>query len=103
MVFLLLPNLLGVCIATDLLTFGQRVIYLLVSVLIYALGLCVFKRRTFFYVAALSFVFSVVEVVHLVMYQATTSLLFVFTCLKSTKQEFFELCTTYYLRRLCSC
>ncbi len=96
LVFLLLPNLIGVCIATDLLTLGQRAIYLLVSVLLYALGLCVFKRRTFFYVAALSFVFSVVEVVHLVMYQATTSLLFVFTCLKSTKQEFFELCTTYW-------
>lgn len=96
LLFLLLPNLLGVCIATDLLTIGQRAIYLLVSVLFYALGLTVLRRRTFFYVAALSFVFSVVEVVHLVMYQATTSLLFVFTCLKSTKQEFFELCTTYW-------
>ncbi len=96
MVFLLLPNLIGVCIATDLLTFGQRAVYLLVSVLFYAVGLCLFRRRTFFRVAALSFVFSVVEVVHLIMYQATTSLLFVFTCLKSTKQEFFELCTTYW-------
>ncbi len=96
LLFLLLPNLIGVCIATDLLTFGQRAVYLLVSVLFYAVGLCLFRRRTFFRVAALSFVFAVVETVHLIMYQATTSLLFVFTCLKSTKQEFLELCSTYW-------
>ena len=37
--FLLLPNLVGTCVAQDLLTIGQRIIYLITSVAIYCFGL----------------------------------------------------------------
>lgn len=82
--------------ACDLLTFGQRVIYLLTSLAIYGVGLSLWTRRTFFYVASASFIFSGIEIVHLVMNHATTSLLFVFTVIKSEKGEFLELCSTYW-------
>ena len=70
--FLLLPNILGTFIATDLHNIGQRILYLLTSLCIYAFGLCVFKRRTFFYVASLGFLLSAIETVHLIINQATT-------------------------------
>lgn len=94
--FMLLPNLMGTVMATDLLTFGQRILYLLTSVSIYAFGLCVFKRRTFFYVFSAWFLLSAVEIVHLIINQATTSMLFIFTCIKSEKGEFLELLSTYW-------
>ena len=82
--------------AHDLLTFGQRCIYLITALLLYALGLCLFRRRTFFYVASLSFLFSAIEIVHLIINHATTSLLFVFTVIKSEPRELKELCSTYW-------
>ena len=87
---------MGVCMAHDLLTFGQRCIYLITALLLYALGLCLFRRRTFFYVASLSFLFSAIEIVHLIINHATTSLLFVFTVIKSEPRELKELCSTYW-------
>lgn len=94
--FLLLPNIIGTFVATDLLTFGQRILYLITSVCIYALGLCIFKRRTFFYVFSAWFLLSAIEIVHLIINQATTSMLFIFTCIKSEKGEFLELLSTYW-------
>lgn len=94
--FLLLPSLMGVVMAKDLLTLGQRCIYLITALAMYGTGLCLFRRRTFFYVASLSFVFSGIEVVHLIMNHATTSLLFVFTVIKSEPREIKELCSTYW-------
>ena len=94
--FLLLPNLMGTFMASDLLTFGQRLLYLLTSVCIYALGLCIFKRRTFFYVSSAWFLLSAIEIVHLIINKATTSMLFIFTCIKSEKGEFLELLSTYW-------
>lgn len=96
LLFLLTPTLMGVFMAHDLFSFGQRFIYLLTALAIYALGLCLFKRRTFFYVASLAFVFNGIETVHLIMNHATTSLLFVFTILKSEPREIKELWSTYW-------
>ena len=94
--FLLLPNILGTFLATDLLTLGQRALYLLTSICIYAFGLCIFKRRTFFYIFSAWFLLSAIEIVHLIINQATTSMLFIFTCIKSEKGEFLELLSTYW-------
>ncbi len=94
--FLMLPNLMGTLMATDLLTFGQRLLYLITSVCIYAAGLCIFKRRTFFYVSSAWFLLSAIEIVHLIINHATTSMLFIFTCIKSEKGEFLELLSTYW-------
>ncbi|MBQ2540124.1 MAG: phosphoethanolamine transferase [Paludibacteraceae bacterium] len=94
--FLLLPNMVGTFVAQDLLTIGQRIIYMLTSLAIYASGLCLMKRRTFLYVASLGFLLSAIELVHLIINHATTSLLFVFTIIKSEKGEFLELLSTYW-------
>ena len=96
LILLLLPNILGTFIATDLLTIGQRFLYLITSLCIYAFGLCVFKRRTFFYIFSAWFLLSAIEIVHLIINQATTSMLFIFTCIKSEKGEFLELLSTYW-------
>ncbi len=96
LLFVLLPNIMGVVMATDLLNFGQRILYLITSLSIYALGLCLFRRRTFFYVVSAWFLLSAVEIVHLIINHATTSLLFIFTCIKSEKGEFLELLSTYW-------
>ena len=96
LVFLLLPNIVGVFLAQDLQTMGQRAIYILASISIYGLGLCIWRRRTFFYVASAGLLFSAIEFVHLIINQATTSLLFVFTIIKSEKGEFLELLSTYW-------
>lgn len=96
LLLLLAPTLMGVVMAQDLLTIGQRCIYLLSALLLCVAGLCVFRRRTFFYVASSTFVFAAIEIIHLVLNKATTSLLFVFTVLKSEKGEFLELCSTYW-------
>ncbi len=96
MVFLLLPNIVGAFLAQDLQTMGQRAIYILASISIYGLGLCIWRRRTFFYVASAGLLFSAIEFVHLIINQATTSLLFVFTIIKSEKGEFVELLSTYW-------
>ncbi|MGM9826173.1 MAG: phosphoethanolamine transferase [Paludibacteraceae bacterium] len=96
LVFLLLPNIVGVFMAQDLQTMGQRAIYMLTSISIYGFGLCIWRRRTFFYVASAGLLFSAIELVHLIINQATTSLLFVFTIIKSEKGEFVELLSTYW-------
>lgn len=96
LVFLLLPNIVGAFLAQDLQTMGQRAIYILASISIYGLGLCIWRRRTFFYVASAGLLFSAIEFVHLIINQATTSLLFVFTIIKSEKGEFVELLSTYW-------
>lgn len=94
--FLLLPNILGFILAKDLPEAADKCIYLIGSMLLYAVGLACFKKRTFLYVASLGLFFSAVEIVHLIINQATTSLLFVFTIIKSEKGEFFELLSMYW-------
>ena len=94
--FLLLPNLVGTFAAQDLLTVGQRIIYLITSLALYGLGLTVLKRRTFLYVASAGLLLSAIDLVHLIINGATTSLLFVFTIIKSEKGEFLELLSTYW-------
>ena len=96
MLFLLLPNIVGTFVAQDLLTIGQRIIYFITSIVIYSLGLTLFRRRTFLYVASLGFLLSAIDLVHLIINHATTSLLFVFTIIKSEKGEFLELLSTYW-------
>lgn len=103
LLFLLLPNLVGLFVAQDLTSIGQRVIYLLTSLSFYGIGLCIWRKRTFFYVASAGLLFSAIELVHLIINQATTSLLFVFTIIKSERQEFCELLGTYWLVALLFC
>ncbi len=96
LIYLLLPILLGTFLACDLSSIGMRLIYLISGLGIYAFGLCMLKRRTFFYIACLTFIPAGVELVHMTLNQATTSLMFVFSCFKAEKGELMELITTYW-------
>lgn len=97
LVFVLLPNIMGTFMAVDLLTTGQRLMYILTACAIVLFGLSVFRRRQFFYVMAVGLPFWIIEVVHLVVNQATTSMLFLFTIIKSERGEFLELFSTYWI------
>ena len=94
--FLLLPNILGLFLAEDLLTSGQRCLYFIGAIALYTFGLTIFRRRTFLYIASAGLLFEGVEIVHLIINQATTSMLFIFTIIKSEKGEFFELLSMYW-------
>ena len=83
--FLFLPNLMGMFMAVDLGCIESRIVYIISALLFYLLGLYLLRRRTFFYVASIWLLFSAVEIVHLVVNKATTSILFVYTCLISEK------------------
>lgn len=96
LLYLLLPAILGLFLAQDLQGWAMHLVYLITGTGLYAVGLCLLRRKTFFYAAALTFIPSGVEIVHLVMNKATTSLLFVFTCFKAEKGEFAELVTSYW-------
>ena len=94
--FLFLPNLMGMFMAVDLGCIESRIVYIISALLFYLLGLYLLRRRTFFYVASIWLLFSAVEIVHLVVNKATTSILFVYTCLISEKGEFLELLSSYW-------
>lgn len=96
LLYLLLPTLFGVCTAHDMQGFWMRLVYLVSGIGLYALGLGLFKRRTFFYVACITFIPSGVEMVHLMMNHATTSMLFIFTCIKAEHGELMELISSYW-------
>lgn len=96
LLFVLLPNILGVLIAVDLTSIGQRIVYALTSVALMLFGLSVFRRRQFFYAIFAFFPFWIIEIAHLLVNQATTSMLFIFTIVKSEPGEFVELFSAYW-------
>ena len=96
LLFLLLPNLLALFVATDFPIFGAQLIYFLGTLTFYFFGLCVLKMRTFFYVYSIFLFAHGVELVHLIINQSTTSYLFFFTVIKSEKGEFLELLSHYW-------
>lgn len=96
LLFLLLPTLMGTVMAHDLHRFGIRMIYLISGLLFYAFFLVLNKRKTFFFLMTATLFFSAVEIVHLIMNHATTSILFVWTIITSERGEFLELVSTYW-------
>ena len=94
---LLMPNLLAIFMAGDLTPFWQRIIYLLASLTFFFLPATVLKARTFFFVQSPLLLMGIVEIVHLFVDHATTSLLFVYTCLIAEPGEFTELMSNYLL------
>lgn len=96
LLFLLLPTLMGTFMAGDLGTAGIRILYLLSGLLFYAFFLVLNTRRTFFFIMTFTLLFSGIEIVHLIINHATTSLLFVYTIIASEPGEFLELFSTYW-------
>ena len=93
-VIVLLPNLLATFIATDLGSFWMRLCYLIGSILLFLLPATILKARWFFGFHSLTLIIGLVELTHLIINKATTSLLFVYTILISETGEAVELWST---------
>ena len=91
--FLVSPTLLGLVLADNI---TSCLLYLIAGIACYAMGLALFKRRTFFYIATIVFVPAGIEIVHMILNGATTSLLFLYTCIIAEPGELWELFTTYW-------
>lgn len=107
--FLVSPTLLGPVLADNISSEGFRVLanttigdifayllYLAAGSVCYVTGLALFRRRTFFYIAVLTFVPAGIEIVHQILNGATTSLLFLYTCIIAEPGELWELFTSYW-------
>ncbi|MCR4664088.1 MAG: phosphoethanolamine transferase [Paludibacteraceae bacterium] len=107
--FLVSPTLLGLILADNISSSDFRVmanttagdiaaylLYIIGGMACYAMGLAVFKRKTFFYIATLTFVPAGIDIVHQILNGATTSLLFLYTCAIAEAGELWELFTTYW-------
>ena len=107
--FLVSPTILGLILADNISSANFRymanttagdiaayILYIVAGVACYIMGLALLKRRTFFYVATIVFVPAGIEIVHLILNGATTSLLFLYTCVIAEPGELWELFTTYW-------
>lgn len=107
--FLVSPTILGLILADNISSADFRymenttagdiaayILYIVAGMACYIMGLALFKRRTFFYVATIVFVPAGIEIVHLILNGATTSLLFLYTCVIAEPGELWELFTTYW-------
>ena len=91
---ILAPYLLATIIATDLGTVPMRLLYLLCGTMWFLLPALLLRPRAFFTFHSITLLTGLVETVHLVLYHATTSLLFVNTIFIAEPGEFLELCST---------
>ena len=90
----LLPNLVATFVAIDLSSFWMRLCYLIGSILIFLIPATVLKARWFFAFHSVTLIIGLVELTHLIINKATTSLLFVYTILISETGEAVELWST---------
>lgn len=88
------PYLLAACVATDLHDTVARLLYVWVGAMWIMLPATFLKKRAFFVWHSITLLLGLIECVHLIMYQATTSLLFVYTIVIAEPGEFLELCST---------
>ncbi len=91
---ILAPYLLATIIATDLGTVPMRLLYLLCGAMWFLLPALLLRPRAFFTFHSITLLTGLVETAHLVLYHATTSLLFVNTIFIAEPGEFLELCST---------
>ncbi len=95
--FLVSPTLLGLFLAENI---GEGLLdyllFFLAGISIYVAGISLLKKKTFFYIATITFVPNGIEIVHLILNHATTSLQFLYTCVLSEIGELMELATSYW-------
>ena len=92
----LTPNIIATLFAIDLGSFWMRLLYLIGSILLFLLPAIVLKARAFFMLQSLTLLLGLVEITHLIINKATTSLLFVYTILISEPGEAVELWSTIW-------
>lgn len=90
----LFPNILATLIAIDLGSWFDRLLYFFLSVVLFLVTSTFLKTRAFFIFQSLFIFLGLIEVTHLVVNQATSSILFTYTILIAEPGEAFELFTT---------
>ena len=93
--FAILPNILVVCLASDVTTVGARFLYCFQTLVLYAIGLALVHRRAYLYIVSLGFIFSVFELFHLFMRGKTMTMLYLYTWLKTSPEELNALYSPY--------
>ncbi len=83
----MVPNLLVVCLAGDVATAGQRLVYLLATLALYGCAMFLVHRRAYLYIISLGFPFSFFELIHLFTRGTTTTVLSVYTWIKTAPEE----------------
>lgn len=86
LLFSLLPNILVVCMANDLASVGQRLWYVFTTLALYGFGMTLFHRRAYLYIISLGFFSSAFEIFHVCLRHTTTSMLYLYTWLKTPPQ-----------------
>lgn len=79
----LLPNIAIVCWAADVADAGQKMLYLLASLVLYAIGFCFLHKRAYFYTISLGFFFSTFELAHLLARGKSITMLYLYTWFKT--------------------
>lgn len=87
LLFILLPNFLVVSMADDVATPSLRTYYVVQSLAFYGVGLFLFHRRAFLYLASLGFPFSAFELFHLFTRGRTVTHLYLYTWLKTSPED----------------
>ena len=95
LLFVLLPNILVVCIADDVATAGQRICYIAQSLAFYGIGIFLFHRRAFLYLTSLGFPLSAFELFHLITRGKTVTRLYLYTWFKTSPEEIVALYRPY--------
>lgn len=94
--YLLFPTLLGLFLAKDLRGWGMHVIYFFAGLGVYVIPLTLLRKRSFLYLSFGLFWARIIDVIHMVMHHATTSILFVYTLTLSEPGEFWELFSSFW-------
>jgi glucan phosphoethanolaminetransferase (alkaline phosphatase superfamily) len=93
---LLLPNICNCFLAENLHGVSSRIVYCMVTVVLFLLPSFIFKARTFFAVQSILLFLAVIELSHLFLYGETTSILYVNTFLLSEPRELQEMGVTLW-------
>ena len=91
-----LPDIVAVCLAPEIVTPGQGILYLFTTVVLYCIGLCVVHKRAFFYIISLGFGFSLIEMIHLFLRHRSTTLLFLYTWFKTPPSQVMTALAQYW-------
>ncbi len=95
LLFVLLPNILVVSMAGDIVSVCQRTLYIIQSLALYGIGIFLLHRRAFLYMASLGFVFSAFELFHLFTRGKTLTVLYLYTWFKTSPEALNELYSPY--------
>lgn len=79
----LTPNIAVAFFAADIATGEQTILYLLSTIALYTIGLCLVHKRAYFYIVSLGFAFTAWEMTHLVLRGSTITMLYLYTWFKT--------------------